>query len=72
MPVQPQRTPVATLRRDLNSEYVALARHVHDELMSAREVIAYLLDEQKRMRVREWIWAGGLIVLAVCVALLAS
>jgi hypothetical protein len=65
-------TPVSTLRRDMNSEYVALARHVNNELLAAREVIAATLGEIERIKHREQIWAGAVIVGAVCLLAVAA
>jgi hypothetical protein len=64
-------TPLATLRRDLNSEYVALCRVMANNTATDRQAIGEIAREVLRMRQREWIWAGSTIVSLVSILALA-
>jgi hypothetical protein len=66
MPAIPQRSAVTTLRRDLNSEYVALARVVRNGREQDVAIMQAMAGELDRIRAREWIWAGASIVFALC------
>jgi hypothetical protein len=72
MKLEPKRTALSTLRRDTNAKYIGLARMVSESFLQDRQAIGLLISEVQRMRAREWIWAVGLGVLAVCVVLLAA
>ena len=65
-------SPLATLRRDMNSEYVALANHVQGELLAAREVVSYLVEEAARIRSREKVWAGCVVASVMCLSVVAA
>jgi hypothetical protein len=67
-----QHTPLATLRRDVNEEYVALARLTQKNFLEDRQAIVAMLEEMNRFREREVILACGVGLSLVCTALMAT
>jgi hypothetical protein len=71
MPAMPKRTATATLRRDVNSQYIGLARHVQTELLSAREVMSWACQEIDAIKSREKLWIGHAIFSGLVFTVLA-